>query len=111
MLAITLTFILAIVISFIVTLDATRANLYIGTATLSGIPQFFIVFVSIITGVFLASFTTIKNLIESKLTIFGQKSDLKKSYKEADNLQLAVNKLEKENLALKEQIKENTHSN
>ena len=106
MLAIILTIILAVIISFLVTMDASSVNLYFGTTTLSGIPLFFVVFVSIIIGVLLTSVTTIKNLIESKLTIFGKNSDLRKSYKSADHLQEKVNKLEIEKSALKEQIKE-----
>lgn len=54
----------------------------------------------------LASVTTIKNLIESKLTIFGQKSDLNKSYKISDKLQEKIDKLEEEKLNLKEQVKD-----
>lgn len=109
MLAIILTIILAGIISFLVTMDASSVTLYVGTTTLSGIPLFFVVFVSIIIGGLLASVTTIKNLIESKLTIFGKNSDLKKSYKSADKLQGKVNKLEEEKLVLKEQVKEMAH--
>jgi biopolymer transport protein ExbB/TolQ len=65
-----------------------------------------VVFASIIIGMFLASVTTIKNLIESKLKIFGQKSDLKKSYKATGQLQEKVNKLEEEKSILKEQLKD-----
>lgn len=109
MLAIILSTILAVIISFLVTMDAGSVSLYFGTTTLSGIPLFFVVFVSIIIGALLASVTTIVNLITSKLTIMGKNSDLKKSYKSADQLQEKVNKLEIEKSALKEQIKELAH--
>ena len=106
MLAIILSIIIAVIIAFLVTMDASSVNLYFGTTTLAGIPLFFVVFVSIIIGVLLASVTTIKNLIESKLTIFGKNSDLKKSYKISGQLQEKINKLEEEKSNLKEQLKE-----
>jgi len=106
MLAIILSIILAVIISFLVTMDAGSVNLYFGTTTLSGIPLFFVVFISIIIGLLLASVTTIKNLIESKLTIFGKNSDLKKSYKISDRLQEKINKLEEEKSNLKERLKD-----
>ena len=43
--------------------------------------------------------------MESKLTIFGQKNDLKKSHKTSDEMQLKIDKLEEENLALKEKYR------
>lgn len=109
MLAIILSIILAVIISFLISMDASSATLYFGTTALSEIPMFFVVFASIIIGMLLTSITTIKNLIESKLTIFGQRRDLKKSYKTADDLHLKLDKLEEENLELKEQIKELKH--
>lgn len=106
MLVIILTIIAGSVLSYLLTIEATQATIHIGTATFSDIPMFFVVFASMVVGMLLSSITTIVNLIESKLTIFGQRSDLKKSYKESDKLLLKVNKLEDENVALKAQIKE-----
>ena|SRR3989344_4887296 len=106
MLAIILSIILTVIISLLVTMDASSVNLYFGTATLSEIPLFYIVFTAIIIGMLLASVSTIKNLIESKLTIFGKNSDLKKSYKISDQLQEKINKLEEEKSNLKEQLKD-----
>ena len=108
MLTIILT-IIGLIVSYLATDDASLVTIHLGTSTLYEVPLFFVVFASIIFGMFLASVTTIKNLIESKLTIFGQKSDLKKSFKTADDLQLKVNKLEEEKSVLKEQIKELAH--
>ncbi len=106
MLSIILTIILSVLISFLLTLDSSPANLRFGDITLSGIPLFFVVFVSLIIGALLASMTTIVNLITSKLTIMGKNSDLKKSYKASDQLQEEVNKLEEEKSILKEKLKD-----
>ncbi len=106
MLAIILTIILSLIISFLFTLDTSPVTLYLGTATLSEIPLFYVVFVAIIIGTILASVTTIINLITSKLTIMGKNSDLKKSYKTTDQLQEKINKLEEEKSILKEQLKD-----
>ena len=106
MLAIILTIILSLMISYLFTMDSSPVTLSLGTATLSGIHLFYIVFVSIIIGVLLASVTTIINLAKSKLMIFGKHSDLKKSYKISDQLQGKVNKLEEEKSNLKEQLKD-----
>ncbi len=111
MLVIILTIIAGIVVSYLLTLEASLATIHIGTATFSEIPMFFVVFVAILIGMLLSSVTTIKNLIESKLTIFGQRRDLKKSYKTTDELLLKIDKLEEEKLLLKEQIKELAHPN
>lgn len=110
MLGLILSIIFASIISFLVTMDASSANLYLGTAAFLDIPLFFVVLASMIIGMILASVTTIKNLITSKLTIMGKNSDLKKSYKSSDELQGKVNKLEEENLVLKEQTKEQADS-
>lgn len=106
MLAIFLTIILSLVISFLTTLDSSPVSLRFGESTLSEIPLFYVVFSSLIIGALLASVTTIVNLITSKLTIMGKNSDLKKSYKSTDKLQDKVNKLEEEKSILKEQLKD-----
>lgn len=110
MLAIIFTIILSLAISFLFTLDSTPTTLYLGDTILPEIPIFLVVFVSLIVGAFLASVTTIVNLITSKLTIMGKNSDLKKSYRSTDKLQEKVDKLEGENLELKEQIKGKANS-
>lgn len=109
MLVIILSAIVGLVVAYLVTEEASYATIHLGRSILYEIPMFYVVFVSIIVGMLLASLNTIKNLIESKLTIFGQKNDLKKSYKAADELLLKVDKLEEENSALKAEIKELTH--
>jgi cell shape-determining protein MreC len=45
-------------------------------------------------------------LIKSKLTIFGQKGELKKTYKTMAEMQERINQLESENVTLRDQIKE-----
>jgi|SRR5579872_2901370 len=105
MLVAILTLIVSIVVSYLVTKDASLVTLHLGASTLYQIPLFFVVFASIVLGMLFASVTIIKNLIVSKLRIFGQNNDLEKSYKAADDLHLKVAALEKENLKLKEQIK------
>lgn len=106
MLSFIFTLILSLMISFLFTLDAEPATLHIGTTTISQIPLFFIVFVSIIIGVLLGSVTTIVNQIKSKLTILGKNSDLKKSYKREDKQQEKIDKLEEEKVTLKEKAEE-----
>ncbi|MDO8486806.1 MAG: hypothetical protein Q7S45_00720 [Candidatus Curtissbacteria bacterium] len=106
MLSILLTLILAFAISFIFTMDASPATLYVGTTTIADVPLFYIVFASIIIGVLLASVTTIINLIKSKLTIFGKNKDLKKSYQTQDKQLEKIDKLEEEKVTLKEKAKE-----
>lgn len=113
MLTFVLTIIFAFLFSFITTLDASRATLYLGATTLAGIPMFYVVFVSTIFGVLLASGTNIIKLIQSKLTIFGKDNDLKKLNKTAEDLQGKIDKLEAEKAALEEKLKhpENRKSN
>lgn len=109
MLAIILTIILSLMISFMFTLDSSSVSLRFRETTISGIPLFYVVFAALIIGALLASVTTIVNLITSKLTIMGKNSDLKKSYKTTDELEAKVNKLEGEKLVLKEEIRELAH--
>lgn len=106
MLAIILSLIFALIIAFLATMDASPANLYFGATELLDIPLFFVVFVSMIIGMILASVTTIKNLLTTKLTVMGKNSDLRKSYESSDQLMEEVDKLEGEKAVLKEQIKE-----
>ena len=108
MLSVFLTIILALLISFLVTMDSSSSTLYWGTTTLSGIPLFYIVFASIVIGALLSSVTTIKNVIESKLTVFGKNRDLNKSFKTVEQQQAQIDKLEEEKSALGEQLKELT---
>ncbi|MEK9201255.1 MAG: hypothetical protein AAB909_04770 [Patescibacteria group bacterium] len=44
-------------------------------------------------------------MIKSKWTIFGQKGQLKKTYKTMGELQTRVNQLEEENATLKDQMR------
>ncbi len=110
MLSIILVIILSLLISFLVTLDASTVTLRFGDSLLSDIPLVFVVFASLIIGALLASVTTIVNLITSKLTIMGKNSDLRKSYKSSEKLLEKVNKSEEEKKVLKEEIKELKHS-
>lgn len=105
MLTFVLTIILAFLFSFIFTIDASRATLYLGATTLAGIPMFYIVFTSVIFGVLIASGTNIIKLIQSKLTIFGKDNDLKKLNRTAEELQKKINILETEKTVLKEKLK------
>ncbi len=109
MLSIILTIILSVMASFLVTLDSSPVTLRFGETILVGIPLFFVVFASLLVGAIFASVTTIVNLMTSKLTIMGKNSDLKKSYKETDQLREKVDQLEEEKLALKEKNKEEVH--
>jgi len=106
MLSIIIIIILSLGISFITTLDSTPVNLRFGDTILSAIPLFYVVFCALIIGAILASVKTIVNLITAKLTIMGKNSDLKKSYKSSDKLQEKLDKLELDNLELKDKIKE-----
>ncbi|MEX2028804.1 MAG: hypothetical protein WD988_04880 [Candidatus Curtissbacteria bacterium] len=106
MLSIIFTLIIALLISFLATMDASPATLYLGTTTIENIPLFYIVLGAMVIGVLLASVTTIINLIKSKLTIFGKNSDLKKSYQTLDQQQEKIEKLEEEKVVLKEKLKE-----
>lgn len=106
MLSFILIIIISLAISYLFTMDSSPVTMSFRETTLSGIPLFSIVFVSIIIGALLASVKTIVNLLTSKLTIMGKNSDLKKSYKETGQLQGKVNKLEEEKSLLKEQLKD-----
>lgn len=96
MLIVFLNIIVSLILAYLVTEDASYATIHLGATTLYNVPLFWIVFSSMIVGMFLSSATTIKNLIETKLTIFGKNDDLKKAYKKADALQSKVDKLEEE---------------
>lgn len=105
MLTFILTIIVALFFSFILTLDATPATLYLGTSILADVPMFYVVFVSIIFGVLIASGINIIKLIQSKLTIFGKNRDLKNLNKTAERLQEKNTELETEKTVLKEKLK------
>lgn len=106
MLTIILTLVVSLIVAYLATQNATLVTLYFGQTVLADIPLFFVVLFSIIFGTLIASVVTIINLVKSKWTIFGQKGQLKKSYKTVGELQQRVNQLEGENSTLRDQIKE-----
>lgn len=106
MLTIILTLVISLIVAYLATQNATLVTLRFGETVLADIPLFFVVVLSMIFGTLLASVVTITNLIKSKLTIFGQKGELKKSYRTMEELQLHVSKLEGENETLRDQMKE-----
>lgn len=106
MLTIIITLVISLIVAFLATQNATLVTLHLGEATLADIPLFFVVLISILVGVLVASVISLINLVKSKLTIFGQKSALKKSYKTVDELERRVLQLEGENSTLRDQIKE-----
>lgn len=104
MLIIIITLIVSLILAFIATQNATLVTLHLGDTTLSNIPLFFVVLASILAGFLVSSIVTVINLIKSKITIMGQKGQLKKTYKTVEELQGRVVELEEENVTLKEQI-------
>ncbi len=106
LLTIILTLAVSLVVAYLATQNATLVTLRFGDTVLADIPLFFVVLISIIFGALIASVVTIVNMVKSKWTIFGQKGQLKKSYKTTGELQQRVNQLEGENSTLREQIKE-----
>lgn len=105
-LTIILTLVVSLLVAFLATSNATLVTLHLGTTTLADIPLFFVVLTSIIIGTLVAGVVNIINLVKSKLTIYGQKGALKKSYKTMGELQQRVDQLESENSTLRDQIKE-----
>lgn len=99
-----ITLLLSIIIAFLATQNSTLVTLNLGSTTLSNIPLFFVVLASILVGFLVASISTVVNMIKSKLTILGQKGQLKKTYKTVDELQGRVEELEDQNLTLRDQI-------
>jgi uncharacterized integral membrane protein len=100
------TLVVSLVVAYLATQNATLVTLRFGQTVLADIPLFFVVLFSMIFGTLLASIVTLINLIKSKWTIFGQKGQLKKSYKTVGELQQRVSELEGENATLRDQIKE-----
>lgn len=105
MLTIIITLLVSLVVAFLATQNATLVTLHLGSTVIADIPQFFVVLASILVGVGVASVASLINMIKNKLTIVGQKGDLKKSYKTVGELQALVTKLEDENSILREQLK------
>lgn len=103
-LTIVFTLLISLVVAYISTQNATLVTLRFGDSVLADIPLFFVVLSSIIFGTLIASVVTITNLVKSKLTIFGHKGQLKKTFKTVDELQKHVAKLEDENLVLRDQL-------
>lgn len=101
-----LTLIVSLVFAYLATQNATLVTLNFGNTVLADIPLFFVVLFSIIFGTLIASVAAIINLVKSKWTIFGQKGELKKSYKTVGDLERHVAELEDENSTLRDQIKE-----
>ena len=108
MLAIITTLVISLILAFIATQNSSLVTLNLGSTTLSNIPLFFVVLASILAGFLVGSIITVINLIKSKLTILGQKGQLKKTYKTVEELQGRVNEVEEENSTLKEQINQLT---
>ena len=101
-----LALIVSLLVAFVATQNASLVTLRFGQSTLADMPLFFVVLVSILIGVLVASVVTIINLIKSKWTISGQKSELKKTYNTVGELKGRVAELEDENATLREQITE-----
>lgn len=106
MLTIFLTLIVSLVIAYLATQNAALVTLHLGQATLADIPLFFVVLAAMIFGTLITWAVGLIGTIKSKLTIFGQKGALKKSYKTTEELSHRVEQLETENATLKSQMKE-----
>ena len=106
MLTIIFTLLVSLVVAFLATQNATLVTLHLGGTTLTDIPLFFVVLASILVGTAVASVVTLINWVKSKMTIVGQKGELKKSYKTMGELQQRVAQLEDENTVLKDQLKQ-----
>lgn len=106
MLTIFLALSVSLVAAFFATQSSTTVSLTLGDIALTNIPLFFVVLVSILIGMLVASVVTVINLIKSKLTIFGQKNELKKSYNTVSELRGRVSELEGENMTFREQIQQ-----
>lgn len=106
LITITISLFASLVVAYLATQNASLVTLHFGKTILADVPLFFVVLLSIIFGFLLASIVTIMNLIRSKLTIFGQKGELKKTYKTMGEMQERMGQLEGENATLRDQIKE-----
>lgn len=104
MISIISTLVIGLVIAFLATQNATPVTLHLGDVILTNIPLFVVVLVAILIGSLVASGASIINLFKSKLTIMGQRGDLKKTYKTVDELKSRITQLESENSTLREQI-------
>lgn len=106
MLTIVLALLVSFVLAFLATQNASLVSLQLGSVSFTEIPLFFVVLGSILVGVLVSSVVTVINIIKSKLTISGQKSELKKTYNTVGELRGRVLELEDENKILKEQIEQ-----
>jgi uncharacterized integral membrane protein len=106
LITITISLLISLIVALLSTQNATPVTLHFGKTVLADIPVFFVVLSAIIFGFLVASVVSIVNLIKSKLTIFGQKGELKKTYKTMAEMQERINQLESENVTLRDQIKE-----
>lgn len=104
--SIILTLVISLIVAFVATQNATLVTLHLGNTVLADIPLFFVVLVAIIFGTLIASISTMLSVLKSKWTIFGQKGQLKKSYKTMGEMQQHITDLEQENSTLRDQIKE-----
>lgn len=105
MLTIIVTLVVSLVVAFLATQNSTLVTLHLGSTVLADIPLFFVVLASILVGVGVSSVVSLINMIKTRMTIFGQKGELKKTYKTMGELQAQVAKLEDENSVLREQLK------
>ena len=106
LITVTISLLVSLIVAFLATQNATLVTLHFGRTVLADIPLFFVVLSSILFGFAIASVVTIINLVKSKWTIFGQRGELKKTYKTMGEMQEQMGKLEGENATLRDQIKE-----
>lgn len=99
------TLLVCILVAFLATQNATLVTLHLASSTLTDVPLFFVVLVSILVGVGVASVITLINWVKSKITIVGQRGQLKKTYKTMGEMQQRLTQLEDENTVLREQLK------
>jgi uncharacterized integral membrane protein len=69
--------------------------------TLSDVPVYLIMFVSLLAGILVSSIFNISNIISSSLTIHGKNAKIKKSKGTMDDQDKYIRKLELENAKLK----------
>ncbi|HSX19416.1 MAG TPA: hypothetical protein VLE91_04805 [Candidatus Saccharimonadales bacterium] len=105
MIVIIFSVIVGLILSYLVTEAGSTATIHLGSYIFNQVPLSAVIFISIVFGILLASFNTLKNIFQSKMMIFWQRRDLEKTNKVVDELSLKVDKLEEEKSELKTKLK------
>ena len=106
MLTIFVTLLVCIVAAFLATQNATLVTLHIASSTFTNVPLFLVVLASILVGVGVSSAVSMINWLKTRMTIVGQRGELKKTYKTMGEMQQRLTQLEDENGVLRDQLKE-----